>query len=73
VSHKPCFLILTVGGSRLGRGQVKVDRRRTDKAESPGSRVRYLSYSPSRVISGGIVHGMARTVTDFHRPSRDRQ
>jgi hypothetical protein len=41
---------------------------------SPGNLgVRYLSYSPSRVISGGIVLGMAHTVTDFHRPSWDGQ
>jgi hypothetical protein len=35
--------------------------------------VRYSSYSTSRVISGGIVLGMARTVTGFHRPSQDGQ
>jgi hypothetical protein len=35
--------------------------------------VRYSSYSPSRVISDGIVPGMARTVTGFHRSSRDGQ
>jgi hypothetical protein len=35
--------------------------------------VRYSLYSPSRVISGGIVPDMARTVTSFHRPSWDGQ
>jgi hypothetical protein len=41
---------------------------------SPGNfRVRYSSYSLSRVISGGIVLDMAHIVIGFHRPSRDGQ
>jgi hypothetical protein len=41
---------------------------------SPRDRgVRSLSYSPSRVISGEILHGMVCTVTGFHLRSWDGQ
>jgi hypothetical protein len=62
--------LLTVGRSRLGRGQVE------DGWIRPNPRDRgvwSLSYPLSRVIGGKIVRGMVRTVTGFHLPSRDGQ
>jgi hypothetical protein len=41
---------------------------------SPRDRgVQSLSYTPSRVISGEIVHDMVHTVTGFHLLSRGGQ
>jgi hypothetical protein len=75
--HVGLSSLLTGGGSRLGRGWVEDGSRWIDgeriRLSPRDRRVRSLSYSPSRVISGKIVHGMARTVIGFHLPSRDGQ
>jgi hypothetical protein len=75
--HVSLSSLLTGGESRLGRGRVEDGSRWIDGERiRPSTRdhgVRSLSYSPSRVISGEIVHGMVRTVTGFHLPSRDGQ
>jgi hypothetical protein len=68
--HVGLFSLLTDGRSRLGRGQVEDGWIRPNPRDRG---VRYSSYSPSRVISDGIVHGMVRAVTGFHLPSRDGQ
>jgi hypothetical protein len=66
--HVGLSSLLTSGGSRLGQGQVEDGWIRL----SPRDRgVWSLSYPPSRVISGEIVHGMVRIVIGFHLPSRD--
>jgi hypothetical protein len=75
--HIGLSFLLTGGRSRLGRGRVEDGSRWIDGERirlSPRDRgVWSLSYSPSRVISGEIVHGMVRTVTCFHLLSRDGQ
>jgi hypothetical protein len=68
--HVDLSSLLTGDGSRLGRSRVEDGWIRP----SPQNRgVRSLSYPPSRVINGVIVHGMVRIVTGFHLPSRDGQ
>jgi hypothetical protein len=75
--HVGLSSLLTGGGSRTGRGRVDDGSMWIDGEwirPSPQDRgERSLSYSPSRVISGEIAHGMVRTVTGFHLPSRDGQ
>jgi hypothetical protein len=75
--HVGLSSLLTGGRSRLGRGRVEDGSRWIDGEQirpSPQDHgVWSLSYSPSRVISGEIVHGMIRTVIGFHLPSWDGQ
>jgi hypothetical protein len=66
--HVGLSSLLTGGGSRLGRGRVEDGWIRPSPWDR---RVRSLSYPPSRVISGEIVHGMVRIVTGFHLSSQD--
>jgi hypothetical protein len=68
--HVDLFSLLTDDKSRPGRGRVGDGWIRPNLRDHG---VRSLSYPPSRVIGGKIVHGIVRTVTGFHLPSRDGQ
>jgi hypothetical protein len=65
--HVGVSSLLTDGGSRLGRGQIKDGRIRPNPQDRG---VRSLSYPPSRVIGGKIVCDIVCIVTGFHLPSR---
>jgi hypothetical protein len=61
--HVGVSSLLTGGGSRLGQGQVED---RWIRPSPQDRRVWSLSYPPSRVINGAIVHGMVRIVIGSH-------
>jgi hypothetical protein len=66
--HVGLFSLLTDGKSMLGRGWAEDGWIRPNPRDRG---IQSLSYPPSRVIGGKTVHGMVRTVTGFHLPSRD--